>query len=693
MTTIKLKVIDENIEFTSSPPVYSGDVNTIATRFEFGQGWDGFGKTAVFYREIDKPFRVMLDVNNECYIPHEVMETDGRFFFGVFGVKDNKIKTSEVVFYDIGQGIMVNTGIVPPTEEVWQQILSMYGVMVDNYNETKQMIVDETQERIEAVANEESERKQEDMKNKIELQQEIEIERQRINQLSKLEEGSTTGDAELIDIRVGGNGKTYDTAGEAVRKQYNELHDPLVEVQNAVFELGKNLFNKDTIELSKALLIDGSIVENSYTTNNFISDYIRVEYNSNYVWNDYKVGSNMCVVFYSDSKEFISAIESGGAGGLTAKGGKLITPSNARYIRLTGNISNLDIAQFEKGNITTEYEPYQKHNIVAENTNNISKLKNEYKILKPLILKADTLTDGQSLSYDAPNIKQKNIGFNANVKTMGTITLSNGKNAPYKSGYIEVTSNEVKVYRYTDKLTLLETLTHGVYLTENITIELKQLGDNTADLFIGGKNGRYEKNIFFEGCYDDIKIEISSGSYSDVFFSIYNPFYKNELWAFGDSYFDMWTIEAKELNADNFMRDAYSGRNSQGAYESLLKNLEFYTPKKILWCMGMNDADSDVSINENWKLVYDKLIELCTKKDIELILSTIPNTPTHNHSFKNDIIRKSGYRFVDISKAVGAEISTSWFESLLSSDNVHPTNEGRYVIAQTMMVEVPEIIK
>ena len=101
MTTIKLKVIDENIEFTSSPPVYSGDVNTIETQFEFGENWEGFTKSAVFYREIDKPYMQVLK-DDACLIPHEVMRTQGRIYVGVFGVLDDKVKTSEVVFYDIG---------------------------------------------------------------------------------------------------------------------------------------------------------------------------------------------------------------------------------------------------------------------------------------------------------------------------------------------------------------------------------------------------------------------------------------------------------------------------------------------------------------------------------------------------------------------------------------------------------------
>lgn len=54
----------------------------------------------------------------------------------------------------------------------------------------------------------------------------------RIDAFASLTEGSTTGDAELQDIRVKANGTTATSAGNAVREQFNELKSDLVLLDN-----------------------------------------------------------------------------------------------------------------------------------------------------------------------------------------------------------------------------------------------------------------------------------------------------------------------------------------------------------------------------------------------------------------------------------------------------------------------------
>ena len=49
----------------------------------------------------------------------------------------------------------------------------------------------------------------------------------RMDTFTKLSEGSTTGDAELADGRVGADGKTYDNIGGAIRGQVADLKSDL----------------------------------------------------------------------------------------------------------------------------------------------------------------------------------------------------------------------------------------------------------------------------------------------------------------------------------------------------------------------------------------------------------------------------------------------------------------------------------
>ena len=81
----------------------------------------------------------------------------------------------------------------------------------------------------EAKKNEVLESIPEDYRNTV---NEVEVLKSRIDTISSLPEGSTTGDAELQDIRVKADGTTATSAGNAVREKVSDLKNDISNLQD-----------------------------------------------------------------------------------------------------------------------------------------------------------------------------------------------------------------------------------------------------------------------------------------------------------------------------------------------------------------------------------------------------------------------------------------------------------------------------
>lgn len=132
MSNIRVQCIDQAIGFLNTPVISSGNVNYDTITFEFCSRWDGFRKTAIFYRTKDDVYYQILDESDTCKIPNEVLGDTGVIYIGVFGVKEDITITSEILTYRIREGA-ITEGLKPsdPTPDIYDQIISKY----DDYDQ------------------------------------------------------------------------------------------------------------------------------------------------------------------------------------------------------------------------------------------------------------------------------------------------------------------------------------------------------------------------------------------------------------------------------------------------------------------------------------------------------------------------------------------------------------------------------
>ena len=149
----------------------------------------------------------------------------------------------------------------------------------------------------------------------------------RMDEFTKLEEGSTTGDAELIDGRIGSDGKTYDNIGGAIRGQVTDLKSDLNEIIGTeyTFEDGRYIGNNGT-----------PIALGAYS----ITSYIRCD-NRKIKARVFVSADDSRTAFYNANYEFISGYNMGNHYGELVS---IEIPEGAYYVRFTTS-SNATLKQ------------------------------------------------------------------------------------------------------------------------------------------------------------------------------------------------------------------------------------------------------------------------------------------------------------------------------------------------------------
>ena len=276
--------------------------------------------------------------------------------------------------------------------------------------------------------------------------------------------GDTGNNAELVDIRLGYDGTTYPTAGEAVRSQIRmtETRLPFFAQANP----GKNLFNKESPAIVDGVFLNesGKQTTNRYSSIYFVSDFIPAKDNTAYTLSP-NININVCICFYGEKLNFLSSVRYDIHNGSS----NIQSPSGTKYIRFTGYIKDKSNTMLEEGSVATEYEDYVplkqlNDKDVSYLAQKIDKLEDDVSPITKNITR--NLIDYDSITYNIENDNEytgcfinKNgdivantvsywfcVSDYINIDTSG-ITYSDGKGTGVKNAYAALYDINKKVIK------------------------------------------------------------------------------------------------------------------------------------------------------------------------------------------------------------------------------------------------------
>lgn len=168
--------------------------------------------------------------------------------------------------------------------------------------------------------------------------------------LTLLQNAYPTGDVYNHSVLADGLIYTYTTSWVSTGLQANGTgitDKSITPEKTSFFTIGKNKFDKSTVEVGKYIDVNGSIFSSaSYN----LSDYIEV-IPSGKITRSY----SHVMVYFDVNKVFVSGVP---ANGSVSSATTTTNPSNAKYARVNVAVSVMDTMQFEEGETKTEYEAF-----------------------------------------------------------------------------------------------------------------------------------------------------------------------------------------------------------------------------------------------------------------------------------------------------------------------------------------------
>ena len=476
--------------------------------------------------------------------------------------------------------------------------------------------------------------------------------------------------------------------GDVVADLINDVEENNENVSDLVVvnPNSKNMLDYTKVLANKYLHPNGVMENyNGRTVTDYIpirqGQYAIASYVSSNNWNPTKtLPATTC--FYDKNKNVISG------GGYNAD---KIAPNNAAYVRLTIGYSYY-LTKF--GMVTVQDDtstPSIFSFYLGEDTKSLNnELIVPEKKLGYMRATGD-LNDAQSLTLPYHNCKNNNVYvFVANITNFDKIKI--GKES---DTYIIIDDTNVTLYNEQGTYTQA----HGLTIAYDIQVRIENesaIAFSKITVVSGGVEFNYPTGARFLMDNGTAYVLSDGSTLTDCVFSWSSRNINKPIWLFGDSFFswyaERWTYYlARDGFTDSCMLNGYAGEASADAYTALRNLLNVRVPEYLVWCIGMNNGDSESAVSAAWNLYYNAIKDLANYYGFTLILATIPTTPTVNNDFKNSIIRNSGYRYIEFDKAVNPDGTGDWIPGTREENGVHPTAKGAKILFYQALADLPEL--